>query len=158
VLLLLCDRDQVWVEEMSEGSVSSDENELPKRVAGARLLQQPEQSFHCDIHHLVGSFLAGRAMNDVCDPLHCGAHGLAVGDVSFYDFNSLMRIGNSVVAKGPNDNPFMGGGVQDAVNKMSANLACRAGYQDVFHDASVTSVALSLFILISSYSISESPS
>jgi len=121
------------IEEMPQCGVPSNEDELIKRAASSTLFQQPKQSFDRNIHHLVGSFFAGRAMNDVSDSLHCGAHRFAISDVSLYDLDPLMWLGNPIVAEGANGNVFVTGRVKDPVNEMSAYLACCPGYKYLFH-------------------------
>jgi hypothetical protein len=44
-----------------------------------------------------------------------------------------VRLGDTVVAKGANDNIFMHLGVQNVAKKMGTDFASSAGYQNVLH-------------------------
>ena len=64
------DRAIVAVEEMADPGIAADEDELPRRRAGAELLEQPEKALDGDVHDVVGGFLAGREMDDMGDAAH----------------------------------------------------------------------------------------
>ena len=76
------DRSAVVVEEMADGGVAADQDELLRGRDAAERLEQPEQPLHRDVHDVVRRLLAGRQMDDVGDAVHRRFDGLAIGDAS----------------------------------------------------------------------------
>ena len=62
MLLFFRNWKRMGIEEMSQGSVATNENDLLERRTGAAVFQQPEQALHGHIDDIVWRFLAGRAM------------------------------------------------------------------------------------------------
>ena len=50
-----------------------------------------------DVHHVIGSFLAGGAVQNVGDSLHGRVHNRAVRDRSAHDFQVLLRLQHPVM-------------------------------------------------------------
>jgi len=99
-----------------------------KRAADAAFLQEPEQAFNCDIDHTIGSFLAGRTMNDMRNSLHGGAYCVPVRDTSPYNLQLLMRFRHTVVTQGANGYVGAIAGLKNVANEMGSYFAGGSGY------------------------------
>jgi hypothetical protein len=85
VLLFFRDWKRVGIEEVPQGSVAANEDDLPKRRTGAAGLQQPEQALHGYIDDIVRRFLACRAMEHMSDSGHGFVHDSAIRNASVHD-------------------------------------------------------------------------
>ena len=82
VPLLLGNGQGMRVEKMSQGSIAADQDDLFESRAAAGLFQQPEQTLDRDIHHIVGSFLTGGAMQYVRNALDGCMHNGPIRDAA----------------------------------------------------------------------------
>lgn len=124
---------RVRIEEMSQCGISPYKNNLLEGFAETTLLQKPKETLDGHIHNAGGTFLAGRAMDDVGDPSHGSAHYLPVGDASFHNLKPLLRFRQTVVTESAKRYTAMTFGLQDATDKMGAHFTGSASHQDVLH-------------------------
>jgi hypothetical protein len=121
------------VEEMTQGGIAADEDDLLKGMAETALLQQPEQTFHRDVDDAVFGFLAGCTVDDMGNAAHRCAHNVAVSDIAAYRLQSRLGFKTAVVAQSANGHVVEIFAGQQALDEMSSYLARRAGYEDVLH-------------------------
>jgi hypothetical protein len=80
------------IEKMPQGSIAADQDDLSEGRTGAALFQKPEETLDRNIHHVMGSFFAGGAMQNVCNFLQGGVHDRAIRDTSL-DYLQPIRGG-----------------------------------------------------------------
>jgi hypothetical protein len=98
MLLGFRDRDWVGVDKMAYASISANQNELPEGWAGAASLEQPEETFDCHIHDLIGRFFARRQMDDVAYPIQGILYRLAMLYGAAHNLEPVIAIEHTLVA------------------------------------------------------------
>src|ERR1700730_2033618 len=89
----------MFVEEMTECGISANQDDLLERRTEAAFLEQPEQALNRNINHVVGSFLAGRAVQHVSNALHGLSHDFPIRDAASHNSQALVRIEEPVVTQ-----------------------------------------------------------
>ncbi len=130
VRLRLGDRDRVRVEEVPHAGVAADQDELAKRLARARCLEQPEQAFDGHVHDRLRRLLAGRQVQDVGDARHRFVDGAAFGDRARRHLEPRPRGQLAVVAQRAHHRARVSRIVEQACDESLADLAGGAGDQD----------------------------
>jgi len=141
VFLLLGDGERVRVEEMADGAIAADQDELAEGFAGAGFFEEPEEAFDGDVDYFIGRFLAGSAMNDVGDAGHGAADDIAVGNIACDDFETITGNQRAIVAESAKADIAEVVMIEDATNEIGANFAGRAGDENAFHEAFLFEVA-----------------
>ena len=70
----------VAIVEMADPGVAADQDELARRGARPKFLEQPEKSLDRDVHDVVRRFLAGGEMHDMSDAGKRRGHDFPIGD------------------------------------------------------------------------------
>ena len=121
------DRRRVGVEEVADRRVAADQDELARGRGFAEGLEQPEQAFDRDVHHIVGRLLAGGEVEDVGDIGHRRLGRGAIGKAAAHDVDPRRRFERSAMAEGAQ----AGGGEtlvgEEPPNEMAAHLTRRPG-------------------------------
>ena len=131
MFLLFGNGQRVRIEKMPESSVTANENDLLEIRTGAALFQQPEQALDRNIHHIVGAFLTGRAMQNVSDTSHGRVHNSSVRNTSADHLDALIRLQKAVMTQRANCRIRVV--LQNAVNEMAANFSRGSGNQNALH-------------------------
>ena len=111
------------IEKVSHGGVAANQNNLLERRTAAALFQQPEQALDGDVHDLVRSLLAGRAMQNMSDAAHGPAHCFAIGDASLRNFQARPRLQNPVMTEGTNPYVAVVVRAENSIDEMAAYFA-----------------------------------
>src|SRR5512145_1474005 len=90
------------INEMTHTRVATDQDELLKCRTGSARFKKPEQTFHCHIHDLIWSFLAGGKLHYVRHTFHCFFNHMAVFNGAVNILDSLVRFKITVMTQGPN--------------------------------------------------------
>ena len=80
---LLCDRALVFIEEVPNARVSSNQDELLRRWNLPKFFEQLEQPLYRNIHHIKRNFFACGQMNDVSDISHRNFANRPISDRPF---------------------------------------------------------------------------
>src|SRR5215472_6379252 len=133
MFLLLGNGNGMRIEEMTEGSVATDQYKLFESCAGPALLEKPEESFDCNVHHIFRRFFASGAMQDMSDSGHGATYDRAVGNTTPHNLQPRLRLQLSVVAKSAHVDIQCVDRPQYTSNEIAADLAGRASDKDVHH-------------------------
>ena len=120
---------------MPQSSIAADQDDLSEGRAGAALFQQPEQALDRNIHHVLGSFLAGGAMQNVRDLLHGGAHSRPIRDASLDYIHPIFGLQKAVMTQRTNTHILIR--LQNARNEMAPHFAGSSGHQDALHGLAI---------------------
>lgn len=134
VFLLLGDGKRVRVEEVADGAVAADQDELAEGLAGAGFYEEPKEAFDGDVDDVVGSFFACGAVDDVSDVFHGAADYVAVGDVAGDDFQAVVECERAIVAEGADGDVGEVVVGEDVMDEIGADFAGSAGDEDAFHE------------------------
>jgi hypothetical protein len=124
----------VRVEKVPHGGIPADQYDLLEGRTAAALLEQPEKALHGYVHDIVGSLLAGGAMEHVRDSLHGLAHCMVIGNASLHDFQARTRLQEAVVAQGTDAQVAVVVRPKNSVNEMAPDFAGSARDQDALRD------------------------
>ncbi len=130
VLLFFRDWKRVGIEEMAQGSVAANEDDLLKRGTGAAGLQQPEQALHGHIDDIVWRFLAGRAMEHMSNTGYGLVHDSTIRNASLHNLHPRARMQNAIVTQSADAYAGVLVGAENSINEVAAYFARGACDQD----------------------------
>src|ERR1700730_1171425 len=121
------------VEEMTKCGVSANQDDLLERRTEAAFLEQPEQALNRNIHHVVGSFLAGRAVQHVSNASHGLSHDFPIRHAALHNYQALVRIEKPVVTQRAHTSVAQGLHPENSTDRVRTHFACRTGNEEASH-------------------------
>jgi hypothetical protein len=124
---LLGDRTVMLVEEVPDGGIAADQDELPRSQTGAERLEQPEHSLDRDIHYDLGHFLAGREMDNMSDAGNRRCSTVAIGDSAGNHLQPVAWLEHSLMTQGAQPDIGISRLCENAVDKVAPHFPGRTG-------------------------------
>jgi hypothetical protein len=115
------------VEEMSDGGITADQDELARSRTGAERLEQPKHSLDSDIHHDFRHFLASREMDYMSYAGNRRCSTVAIGDGAGNDLQPVGWFKHSLMTQGAQPGTGISTVCEEPVDKAAPHFAGRTG-------------------------------